>query len=55
LAAQIAANFKVAEFAGWLFEVVIQNVSRAAPADSELKLVNLQILWLLLDHVQIKL
>ena len=55
LAAQIAANFKVAGFAVWLFEVVIQNVSRAAAADSELKLVNLQILWHLLHHVQIKL
>jgi hypothetical protein len=55
LAAQIAANYKVAGFAVWLFEVVIQNVSRAAPADSELKLVNGQILWHLLDHAQIKL
>ena len=55
LAAQIAANFKVAGFADWLFEVVIQNVSGAAPADSELKLVNLQILWHLIDHVQIQL
>jgi hypothetical protein len=53
LAAQIAANFKVAEFAVWLLEVVIQKVFLAAPADS--KSVNLQVLWHLLDHVQIKL
>ena len=55
LAAQIAANSKEAGFAVWLFELVIQNVSLAALADSELKLVNLQILWHLLDHAQIKL
>ena len=44
MAAQIAANSKVAGFAVWLFEVVIENVSRAALADSELPFVNWQIL-----------
>ena len=44
MAAQIAANSKVAGFAVWLFEVVIEKVSRAALADSELPFVNWQIL-----------
>ena len=44
LAAQIAANSKVAGFAVWLFEVVIENVSPAALADSELPFVNWQML-----------
>lgn len=44
MAAQIAANSKAAGFAIWLFEVVIENVSPAALADSELPFVNWQML-----------